>query len=140
MSVPRRAARLALRTYQLSLSSLIGRQCRHWPSCSAYMDQAIANYGVWPGAWMGFARFCRCGPFGTHGIDLVPGRLPEGAAWYRPWSYGRWRGVEAPPLPEGSLLFCDAVEEPEPEPDRELETLPRPRTDLPFRSPPFRWE
>ena len=89
---------------------------------------------------MGFARFCRCGPFGTHGIDLVPGRLPDGAAWYRPWSYGRWRGVEAPPLPEGSLLFCDAVEEPEPEPERELEPLPRPRTDLPFRSPPFRWE
>lgn len=111
MSLPRLSARLAIRAYQLSLSSLVGRQCRHWPSCSAYADEAIATHGVWPGSWMGLARFCRCGPFGTHGIDLVPGRLPEGAAWYRPWSYGRWRGVEAPPVPEESLLVCEAVED-----------------------------
>lgn len=63
---------------------------------------------------MGFARLCRCGPFGTHGIDLVPAALPEGAVWYRPWSYGRWRGVEAPPLPPHSLLACEEVAEPAP--------------------------
>jgi len=144
VSLPQQAARLALRTYQLSLSSLVGRQCRHWPSCSAYADQAIATYGVWPGAWMGFARFCRCGPFGTHGIDLVPGRLPENAAWYRPWSYGRWRGVEAPPLPEGSLLVCEEVEEPAPPPPltppAESRAETPPLVDFPFRAPPFRWE
>jgi uncharacterized protein len=111
VSAPRRAARLAIRAYQLSLSSLIGRQCRHWPSCSSYADQAIARHGVWPGAWMGLARFCRCGPFGTHGIDLVPESLPEGSSWSRPWSYGRWRGTQAPPPPAGSLLRCEAIGE-----------------------------
>jgi hypothetical protein len=112
VSTARRAARLAIRAYQLSLSGLVGRDCRHWPSCSAYTDQAIAQYGVWPGVWMGFARLCRCGPFGTHGIDLVPAMLPEGAVWHRPWAYGRWRGVEAPPVPPGSLLVCEEVAEP----------------------------
>lgn len=101
----RRAAHWAIRTYQLTLSGLIGRQCRHWPSCSEYADQAITRHGLWPGAWMGFARICRCGPFGTHGIDLVPERLPGGGVWYRPWAYARWRGVEAPPSP----FACEAV-------------------------------
>ena len=57
---------------------------------------------------MGVARICRCGPFGTHGIDLVPETLPEGSGWYKPWSYGRWRGVNAPENP--SAITCEAVE------------------------------
>jgi uncharacterized protein len=95
----RRVARLAIRAYQLGPSALMGRTCRHWPSCSTYADEAIARHGVWPGAWMGLARICRCGPFGTYGIDLVPAALPAQSAWYKPWRYGRWRGVEAPPSP-----------------------------------------
>lgn len=103
----RQAAHVAIRGYQLTLSGLIGRQCRHWPSCSEYTDQAITRHGAWAGAWMGFARVCRCGPFGTHGIDLVPEALSARAAWYRPWRYGRWRGVEAPPAP----FACEAVDD-----------------------------
>ncbi len=48
---------------------------------------------------MGAARICRCNPWGTHGLDFVPDELPRDAAWYRPWRYGRWRGVNpTPPL------------------------------------------
>ena len=43
----------------------IGRQCRHLPSCSEYTDEAISRHGLWAGGWMGVARICRCGPFGT---------------------------------------------------------------------------
>ena len=103
----RRAAHWAIRGYQLTLSGLIGRQCRHWPSCSDYTDEAIRRHGMWPGGWIGFSRICRCGPFGTHGIDLVPETLPPRSAWYAPWTYGRWRGVNAPPSP----FACEAVEE-----------------------------
>jgi hypothetical protein len=53
---------------------------------------------------MGLARICRCGPFGTSGLDLVPEILPGSAAWYKPWAYGRWRGVNAPPI------VCETVE------------------------------
>lgn len=105
MSLTRQAAHVAIRGYQLTLSGLVGRQCRHWPSCSAYTDEAIGQHGLWPGGWMGLARICRCGPFGTHGIDLVPEALPVGAHWYRPWTYGRWRGTLTPPP------LCEAVEE-----------------------------
>ncbi|GJD57197.1 membrane protein insertion efficiency factor YidD [Methylobacterium dankookense] len=107
MTLPRQAAHYAIRFYQLTLSSLVGRQCRHWPSCSEYTDTAITRHGLWPGGWMGLARICRCGPFGTHGIDLVPDAVPPRASWYRPWAYGRWRGTLAPPSP----FACETVEE-----------------------------
>lgn len=93
---PRRAAHVAIRGYQLSFSMLVGRQCRHWPSCSAYADEAIQRFGLWRGGWVGLARICRCNPWGTQGIDIVCEALPPGARWYAPWRYGRWRGVNAP--------------------------------------------
>lgn len=92
----RLAAHGAIRAYQLTLSGLIGRHCRHWPSCSSYMDEAIQRHGLWAGGWMGAARLCRCGPGGTSGIDLVCEEIPAQARVYTPWRYGRWRGVNAP--------------------------------------------
>ncbi len=73
----RRAAHLVIRAYQLSLSALVGRQCRHEPSCSAYTDEAIARHGLWTGGLLGLARICRCHPWGTSGYDPVPQHLPE---------------------------------------------------------------
>jgi putative membrane protein insertion efficiency factor len=108
--VLRSAAHGAIRAYQLTLSGLVGRQCRHWPSCSTYTDEAIAQHGLWAGGWIGFSRICRCGPLGTHGIDLVPDALPTHARWFLPWRYGRWRGVNAPPSP----FACDGFEAGEP--------------------------
>lgn len=84
-------ARAAIRLYQLTLSGLIGRQCRHLPTCSDYADEAIARHGLWPGGWMGAARICRCHPWGTAGLDPVPATVPAAARWYAPWRYGLWR-------------------------------------------------
>ena len=106
MAAPvRQAAHWAIRGSQLTLSGLVGRQCRHLPTCSDYTDEAVQSFGLWAGGWMGLARLCRCGPFGTSGLDLVPERLPEEGAWYKPWRYGRWRGVNAPPA-----ITCEAVD------------------------------
>jgi len=88
---PRRAAHGAIRFYQLTLSSLMGRQCRYLPSCSEYTDQAIQRYGLWAGGWMGFARICRCHPWGGAGFDPPPEAAQKGASWMRPWRYGHWR-------------------------------------------------
>jgi putative membrane protein insertion efficiency factor len=96
-NIGRSAARGAIRAYQLTLSALAGSQCRHLPTCSAYMDEAIARHGLWAGGFMGLARLCRCQPLGTAGFDPVPVDLPANADLLRPWRYGRWRG----PLPEG---------------------------------------
>jgi hypothetical protein len=88
----RRAAHVIIRAYQLSLSALLGRQCRYLPTCSAYMDEAIARHGIGPGAIMGVARLCRCHPWGNHGFDPVPESLPNGSSWLKPWRYGDWKG------------------------------------------------
>ncbi len=90
-AAPRWAAHGAIRLYQLTLSGLIGRQCRYAPSCSNYTDEAIMRFGLWPGGWMGLARICRCHPWGGHGFDPAPDALPSDAGPLTPWRYGRWR-------------------------------------------------
>ena len=90
-SIPALAARAVIRIYQLTLSALFGRTCRHLPTCSEYADEAIAKFGLWPGFWMALARFWRCRPFGSHGYDPIPESLPAGGRWYTPWRYGLWR-------------------------------------------------
>ena len=86
----RKAAHYGIRAYQLSLSGLIGRWCRHEPSCSHFTDEAIQKHGVWAGGWMGAARICRCNPWGTSGYDPVPLEAPEKARAWAPWRYGVW--------------------------------------------------
>ena len=95
----RRFAHVAIRAYQLTLSSIVGRTCRHLPTCSSFVDQAIARHGLWAGGWLGLARICRCHPWGSSGFDPVPMELPPGGTWLRPWRYGDWRGRR-----------CEAVE------------------------------
>lgn len=90
---PRRVGRALVRAYRLTLSPLIGFHCRHLPTCSEYADEALARFGLWGGGWMTLARLLRCHPFGTSGLDFVPKDMPRGAAWWRPWRYGRWRGT-----------------------------------------------
>lgn len=86
-----------IRLYRMTLSALIGRQCRYLPTCSEYAEDAIARFGLWPGLWMGMARLQRCGPGGASGYDPTPAELPSGAAWFLPWRYGRWTGDHIDP-------------------------------------------
>lgn len=83
----RLTAHVVIRAYQLTLSSIAGTHCRHLPTCSSYMDEAIARHGVWAGSAMGLARLLRCHPWGTEGFDPVPEALPRDARWWRPWSF-----------------------------------------------------
>ncbi len=95
--LPRNAARGLVRVYRYTLSALIGRECRHLPTCSDYADQAFDRHGLWAGGWMTLARVLRCNPWGTSGLDFVPSDRPAGARWYLPWRYGRWRGINETP-------------------------------------------
>lgn len=61
-----------IRFYQLTLSPILGASCRHTPSCSQYTLEAIQEWGVFKGIWMGTKRISRCHPWGTHGYDPVP--------------------------------------------------------------------
>jgi putative membrane protein insertion efficiency factor len=96
---PSLAARGLIKLYRHTLSALVGFHCRHLPTCSQYADEAIARFGLWAGGWMTLARLCRCQPFGTSGLDVVPEAPAPEARWFLPWRYGRWRGVNpGPPL------------------------------------------
>ena len=92
---PRLVAQALIRAYRLTLSPLIGFDCRHLPTCSAYAEEAVGRFGIWAGGWMTVARLCRCHPLGTSGLDLVPPSLPPHAHWCLPWRYGRWRGTNS---------------------------------------------
>jgi putative membrane protein insertion efficiency factor len=94
--LPRNAGRALIWIYRHTLSPLVGYNCRHLPTCSVYGDEAIERFGLWAGGWMTLARLLRCQPFGTSGIDNVPGFAPPGARWFLPWRYARWRGVNGP--------------------------------------------
>lgn len=61
---------LAVRVYQITLSPLIGQNCRFTPTCSAYFIEAVKKYGAIRGSIRGLWRICRCNPFHPGGEDL----------------------------------------------------------------------
>jgi len=72
-----------IRLYQLTLSALIGRRCRYLPTCSEYASDAIRMHGPARGVALGFARVCRCHPWGQSGFDPVP-VVYDGPVWRMP--------------------------------------------------------
>lgn len=70
--LPRNICVVILRAYRAVISPLYGDVCRYYPSCSHYTLQAIQQYGVVRGSWMGARRIARCHPWAAGGIDDVP--------------------------------------------------------------------
>jgi len=67
-----RCVTLALKAYKVTLSPLIGRQCRFAPSCSEYAAKALIDHGPARGTYLSIRRVCRCNPWGGSGYDPVP--------------------------------------------------------------------
>lgn len=61
-----------IRFYQMAISPVLGRNCRHYPTCSNYTIEAIQTHGPLKGSWLGIKRIARCHPWGTSGFDPVP--------------------------------------------------------------------
>ena len=72
MNLYERCVMGALRAYKLTLSPLIGRQCRFLPTCSEYAADALIGHGPLRGSWLAAKRVCRCHPWGGSGYDPVP--------------------------------------------------------------------
>ncbi len=63
--------------YRMGISPVLGANCRFEPSCSAYAEQALREYGGFKGGWRALRRISRCHPWGGSGDDPVPDREAE---------------------------------------------------------------
>jgi len=61
-----------IRLYQYLLSPLLGNNCRFYPSCSCYAQQAINDHGTLRGGYLSLRRVLKCHPFHSGGFDPVP--------------------------------------------------------------------
>lgn len=61
-----------IRLYQVTLSWLLGGQCRFHPTCSHYGLEAYRTHGVARATWLTVRRVARCHPFVKGGYDPVP--------------------------------------------------------------------
>lgn len=59
-----------IRTYQATISPLLGPTCRFEPSCSRYMVEAVRKYGLFKGFGRGLIRLSKCHPWHPGGEDL----------------------------------------------------------------------
>jgi uncharacterized protein len=63
---------LLIRVYRATLSGWLGGQCRFYPTCSHYAEDAIRSRGAVRGSVLATWRILRCNPFGAGGIDRPP--------------------------------------------------------------------
>jgi uncharacterized protein len=70
----------AIRVYRATLSGWLGGQCRFFPTCSHYAEDAIHTHGAVKGSALATWRILRCNPYGAGGVDHVPaapGKTPS---------------------------------------------------------------
>lgn len=67
----------AVWAYRLTLSPMLGGQCRYEPTCSRYALEALRTHGAWRGSLLTVRRLARCHPFVRGGYDPVP--IPDAA-------------------------------------------------------------
>jgi len=62
---------LAIRIYRRFLSPFLGSNCRFYPSCSAYAEEAFSRKSFFQGVRLTFSRMIRCQPWHPGGFDFV---------------------------------------------------------------------
>lgn len=52
--------------------SLLGVNCRFYPTCSEYSKESFKKHEFLKGFWLSVRRISRCHPWGGSGVDNVP--------------------------------------------------------------------
>ncbi|MCH9692110.1 MAG: membrane protein insertion efficiency factor YidD [Gammaproteobacteria bacterium] len=58
--------------YRYLLSPWLGNQCRFYPSCSHYAEEALKTHGLLKGGYLTGLRLIKCHPWHPGGFDHVP--------------------------------------------------------------------
>ena len=61
-----------INVYRWFISPLLGPNCRFYPTCSCYAQEAIQRHGALRGSWLAARRIGRCHPWNPGGYDPVP--------------------------------------------------------------------
>jgi uncharacterized protein len=69
----RRLLIFLINCYKACFTSLLGSNCRFYPSCSSYAIEAIDQHGAIKGSGLTLRRLSKCHPWHEGGIDPVPG-------------------------------------------------------------------
>ncbi|GAB3109801.1 membrane protein insertion efficiency factor YidD [Aestuariicella hydrocarbonica] len=69
-----------IHAYRYLASPWVGNQCRFYPTCSHYAEEAIEHYGLLKGSTLAAKRLLKCHPWHPGGIDFVPG-TPDAEQW-----------------------------------------------------------
>ncbi len=64
--------KILIRSYQYTISPVLGPKCRYLPTCSNYALEAIYKHGVLKGGLLTLKRISSCHPWGKSGHDPVP--------------------------------------------------------------------
>jgi putative membrane protein insertion efficiency factor len=76
-SIPAYILILIIYIYRYTLSPIFGNQCRYYPTCSHYAEEALHRHGALSGGIMAIKRILRCHPWHEGGYDPVPEIKPE---------------------------------------------------------------
>ena len=63
---------IIIKAYQMLISPFLGQNCRFYPSCSHYAQQAIQMHGPITGMLLAGRRITKCHPYNEGGFDPVP--------------------------------------------------------------------
>ena len=69
---PKIVAIKAIHGYRFLLSPWIGNQCRFYPTCSHYAEDALNIHGFTKGTYLSLRRLIKCHPWHAGGLDPVP--------------------------------------------------------------------
>lgn len=60
---------LLIRIYQITISPLLGQNCKFYPSCSNYSIEAFKKYNFFKASYLTVKRLLKCNPLSDGGID-----------------------------------------------------------------------
>ena len=58
-----------IKTYKYLVSPMLGSNCRFFPTCSDYAQEAILKKGIIKGCFLTLKRVAKCQPWGKSGYD-----------------------------------------------------------------------